>query len=164
MKGVKVKLDIVKNVLKSLKDLDNDRLLVGVPMDENARDDDPIGNAQIGYINEYGSEAANIPPAPHLEPGVDAIADKCADIIADGISSALSGKPDALKKAYNRAGLVAQASVRRHITSQDGFEDLSESTLEARERAGFKGTKRLIWTGQYRNSITYVIRSKNGRS
>jgi hypothetical protein len=95
-----------------------------------------------------------------LVPGVEEVQDKCADILADGLADALSGKVGATDKAYNKAGLVAQASVRRKITQGEGFEPLADSTIAARKRKGFAGTKPLIWTGQYRNSISYVLRKK----
>jgi hypothetical protein len=164
VKGVKVVKDDTKKVMDTLRAMTIQQVYVGVPMDENSRDDDPIGNAQIGYINENGSEAAHIPPSPHLVPGVEKVQVRCADLVAAGAAKALSGDTGAMQKAYNQAGLVAQASVRQMITSQEGFQELSEYTLENRQKAGFQGTKRLIWTGQYRNSITYVIRGKNGRS
>ncbi|MNO38279.1 hypothetical protein D3C76_283800 [compost metagenome] len=160
MKGVKVVVDRVDEVMKALRTMTAEEVLVGVPMDENARDDDPIGNAQIGFLNENGSEAANIPPAPHLVPGVEKVAERCADLIAKGAAAAMTGDFGALTKGYNQAGLVAQASVKNQIRSQEGFDPLSEVTLEQRQKSGFKGTKRLIHTGQYMNSITYVIRKK----
>lgn len=159
-KGVTVTVDKTAEVLKSLRHATSMQLLVGVPMDENARDDGPINNAVIGYINEFGSAAANIPPRPHLVPGVEAVSEKCADILAEGLSDALGGKAGSTDKAYNKAGLLAQASVRRTITAGTGFEELSESTLAARKRKGFAGTKPLIFTGQYRNSISYVLRNR----
>ena len=150
--------DDTAKISKILRTMTKEQVLIGVPMDENARDDGPFGNAQIGYINENGSEAAHIPPAPHLVPGVEAVKDRCADIIGKGAAAALDGDEGALDIAYKKAGQVAVSSVKSKIVSQDGFQDLSEYTLEKRAEAGFKGTKRLIWTGQYLNSITFVKR------
>lgn len=158
MKGVKVIKDDTARIMRAFRTMTNKEVLVGVPMEENARDDGAFGNAQIGYINENGSEAAHIPPAPHLVPGVEEVKIRCADLIAKGAAAELDGQTGAVEKAYTQAGIVAVSSVKRKITSQAGFEGLSEYTMFKRAEAGFKGTKRLIWTGQYLNSITFVIR------
>ena len=81
-------------------------------------------------------------------------------MIAAGAADALTGGVSALEKAFTKAGLVAQASVRATLTAGEGFEPLSESTLKAREAKGFKGTKPLIRTGQLRNSYTFVVRKR----
>lgn len=158
--GMKVTTDNVKEVMAALRHATSLDLLVGIPAEKGARKDGPITNAVIGYINETGGDAAQVTPRPHLVPGVAAVADRCADLMAQGLSDALSGKIGATEKGYEKAGLVAQASVRSTITKGEGFKELEESTLAARRRKGFDGTKPLIWTGQYRNSINYVIRGK----
>lgn len=162
MKGVKIITDKTADVLKSIKKLTTSQLLVGIPMEESKRKDDdtPIDNATLGFIHEFGSPAANIPARPSLIPGVQKVSEKCADIIAKGAMDALSDGPGALEKAYVKAGLIAQASVRATLTAGEGFEPLAESTLTARERAGAKGTKPLIRTGQLRNSFTFVVRKR----
>lgn len=158
--GVSVTKDDTEKVLEALRSLTKKHVLIGVPAEKDSRSGDPIGNAFIGYINENGSEAARIPPTPHLVPGVNKVSAECADILAKGAAEALSGDTGAMEIAYNKAGIKAQSSVKRVITQQEGFKELSEATLEIRARAGFKGTKRLIWTMGYLNSITYVVRRK----
>ena len=58
---------------------------------------------------------------------------------------------------WHAAGLIAQNSVRRTLTTA-AYRPLSERTLAERRARGRTGTKPLIDTGQYRNSITYVVR------
>lgn len=158
MNGVTVTIDRVKEIMDALRTLTKEHVMVGVPMDEDHRDEGPFGNAQIGYVNENGSAAAGIPPRPHLEPGILAVSDKCAELMAKGAAGLLEGDDRAIEKGYNQAGMVAVSSVRKHITS--GLQELADGTIEARKRKGFAGTKPLIFTGQYRNSITYVIRDR----
>lgn len=161
MNGVKVLVDKTAGISKALRGLMREQLLIGVPDDGDDRDDDaPIGNATIAYIMENGSAAANIPARAVLIPGVEAVAEQCSDIIAQGAADAIDKGIGALTKAYNKAGLIAQASVRRTLTQGEGFDPLAESTLEARQRKGFKGTKPLLVTGQLRNSYTYVVRKR----
>ena len=66
--------------------------------------------------------------------------------------------PSAVLTAKNKAGLIAQNSVKATITAGEGFAPLAESTLAARKRRGVSRTKPLIDTGSLLNSITYVIR------
>lgn len=162
MKGVKVLTDKSADFLKAMRKLTASQLLVGIPAEEAARknDDTPMDNATLGFIHEYGSPAANIPARPVLIPGVEKVSQKCADIIATGAADALTGGVTALEKAFTKAGLLAQASVRATLTAGEGFEPLAESTLKAREAKGFKGTKPLIRTGQLRNSYTFVVRKR----
>ena len=162
MKGVEVKIDRTKEVMRSLRMLTTMQVMVGVPSDETERKDEdtPINNAQIAYLAEYGSAAANIPARPVLIPGVTAVSVQCAKIIAKGAADSILGGFDKLVVAMNKAGLIAQASVRKTLTEGQGFEPLAESTLKARERDGFKGKKPLIVTGQLRNAYNYVVRKR----
>lgn len=159
--GVSTTVDNTKQVLDALRSLTTKHTLVGIPMERDARSGEgPMNNATIGYIQENGSEAARIPPRPHLVPGVAAVAERCADLMAKGASDTLSGNLAAFDVSLNRAGLVAVASVKNTIRAGEGFAPLSEWTIQNRVDVGFKGTKPLIWTGQYLNSITYVVRSR----
>lgn len=158
--GMSVTVDKTKEIMAALRAATKQDVYVGIPMEANKEHGDGIDNATIGYINEYGSELSNIPPRPHLVPGVQKVSEECAGLMARGVSDALSGTVGATERGMNQAGLKAQASVRDTITRGEGFEPLADATLKNRERKGFTGTKPLIWTGQYRNSITYVVRAK----
>lgn len=158
--GVRVVKDDVAKLLQTIKAIGGGGdVLIGIPAEEDARTDSPIGNAAIGYIQEKGSSKQGIPPRPFLEPGVAKVSDKCADVIGRGAADALTEmNPSAVLTAKNKAGLIAQNSVKATITAGEGFAPLAESTLAARKRRGVSRTKPLIDTGSLRNSITYVIR------
>lgn len=163
MNTVRVIQDKTAKLRDALRALQRDVVLVGIPADESSRNDDaPIGNASIGYIQENGSPVNNIPARPFLVPGVQSVADRCAELMAAGAAEMLDGGAAAIEKANNKAGLVAQAAVKNTLRAGEGFPPLADATLAARKRAGFTGTKPLIWTGQLLNSITYVIRKRNG--
>ena len=163
MNTVRVVQDKTAKLRDALRALQRDVVLVGIPAEDNNRNgDSPIGNAAIGYIQENGSPVNNIPPRPFLVPGVQSVADRCAELMAAGAAEMLDGGAAAIEKANNKAGLVAQAAVKNTLRAGEGFPPLAPSTLAARERAGFTGTKPLIWTGQLLNSVTYVIRKRNG--
>ena len=75
--GVKITIDKVEDVLRAVKTLTRQQILVGVPSENAERQDDPgakpspINNAQLAYVQEFGSPAQNIPARPFLIPGVE---------------------------------------------------------------------------------------------
>lgn len=179
-----IKTDRLKEVLESISGLVDKQVLVGVP-DSTAGNRDESGeisNAAIGYIQENGSPANNIPARPHLVPGVANATEKVVPQLRKAVESALDGNLPGAEKRMAAAGLIAQSSVRKKI-SEGPFVPLSMLTMLARKHRKDGGTvtgktlgqldrfvgpvdlrgvrdKPLIDTAQYRNSITYVIRSK----
>ncbi|CAJ0701588.1 hypothetical protein LMG19089_02876 [Ralstonia edaphis] len=175
---VKMTVNKLGAVIKSIADLAAKEVLVGVPEARGERrDDEPINNAAIGYIMETGSPVNNIPARPHLVPGIKDAQAPIADALGGGVSAALSGQAPGVTKALNKAGIIGQNAVRAKIT-EGPFVPLAEATLRARARRGRSGAakelasraagnapdnsnaKPLIDTGQYRQAITYVVRDK----
>lgn len=157
--SVRVAQDNLKAVLANVRSFGSKHVLIGIPSDENKRDDGPIGNAQLGYIHENGSPANNIPPRPFLKPGVAAAKDKCLGVLKNAAKAGFKD-PAAIDKGLNAAGLIGQASVKNTLRAGEGFAPLKPATIAARKRKGAKGTKPLIRTGQLLNSITCVVREK----
>lgn len=156
---VKVTIDKTKKLLKDIRALTKQELLVGVPAEESGRDG-PIGNASLAYIHEKGSPARNIPARPFLEPGIEKVKDEVVTELGQGAANLMSGKSGSYTQSFNRSGIIAVNSVKRMITAGEGFAPLKPKTIEDRKSKGFKGEKPLIRTGQLRNTITYVIRPK----
>ncbi|WP_175788114.1 hypothetical protein [Burkholderia cenocepacia] len=156
-----MKIDRLDEVLKSIAGLVKQEVLVGVPDSTAGRkdDDEPLSNAEIGYIQETGSPANNIPARPHLVPGVQDARPKFEPQLQKGVEAALDGDLEQVQRRLNMAGIAAQNSVRAKVNSNIAPQ-LAESTLEARRRRGVTRENTLVDTGQYRNSITYVIRKK----
>lgn len=155
-----IKVDRLKEVLQSINGLVQKQVLVGIPDSAPERDDDaPLSNAAIGYIQETGSPANNIPPRPFLVPGVEDATPKVTPHLQKSVEAALEGDLSGAERRMGSAGLVAQNSVRAKINS--GIKpDLRPSTIADRLRRGRTGTVPLVDTGQLRNSITFVIRRK----
>ncbi len=174
-----IKTDRLKEVLQSINGLVQKEVLVGIPDSTAGRKDDgePLSNAEIGYIQETGSPANNLPARPFLVPGVAAAQPKTLPQLQKGVEAALDGDLEAVQRRLSSAGMVAQNSVRARINS--GISPaLSEATLRERARRGRKGAKEelerraagekpgtdlakpLVDTGQLRNAITYVIRKR----
>ncbi|WP_454734242.1 hypothetical protein [Cupriavidus pauculus] len=155
-----IKTDRLKEVLRSISGLVDKQVLVGIPDSAPERkDDEPLSNAAIGYIQETGSPANNLPARPFLVPGVASAEEKTVPQLEKAVEAALDGDLPRAEKRMASAGLAAQNSVRAKINSGIAPQ-LKASTLAARRRRGRTGTVPLIDTGQLRNSITYVIRSK----
>lgn len=156
---LKVTADFTKDFQKVIGKFRNDVVLVGIPEDENSRGDgDPIGNAALLAINNFGSPANNIPARPVMTIGIREAQGEIAEQFKAAARQALSGAAAALSRAYQRAGIIASTSIKKVINEQLGIDPPSEATLKRREIAGFKGTKALIVTGQMRNAITYVVK------
>lgn len=153
--GLEILHDGLPDMLRRMAAVAQRDVLVGIPAGEQ-RDDGPT-NAEIGYQNEFGSPANNIPARPHLIPGVAAVQDKAVARLTQAASAAATGRMSDAERHLHAAGLIAQNSVRRTLTTA-AYRPLSERTLAERRARGRTGTKPLIDTGQYRNSITYVVR------
>lgn len=164
---VEVKKDRVAEVMAAVRALTTKEVLVGIPdtdaprteEEAEAKKGEPINNATIGYINEFGSPAANIPERPHLRPGVEDVRDRIANKLVQGAKKALDGDKEAGAKALEAVGLIAQSAVRKKIEAGP-FTPLAPATLANRRARGRTGEKPLQDTGQYRNSITYVVAPK----
>ncbi|WP_417641965.1 hypothetical protein [Enterobacter kobei] len=176
--GVTTRVDNTQAILDALKSIGKKEVLVGIPEAASSREDSPFSNAGIGYVNEYGSPAQNIPPRPHLVPGVKSVEDQTVPALKVAAQAALAGKDAAAMNALNQAGRLAVHGVHRFIRNAN-FTPLADSTVEARARKGRKGAKAemarraakepastvgakpLYDTGKYRDAITHVVRDKD---
>ncbi|RBO14343.1 hypothetical protein [Pantoea sp. 3_1284] len=158
--GLNIRADNAQSILDALKVLTNRDVLVGIPESKDARDEGEFGNAGIGYINESGSPAQNIPPRPHLKPGVKSVEQDFMPHLKAAAQKALEGNAEGAMMSLDRAGTIAANGVKRYITIT-GFTPLADTTIANRHRRGRTGNKPLIDTGEYRRSITHVVRDKD---
>lgn len=165
-KNTLVVKDFTENFNDVVKGFKRDAVLVGIPASdterkvEQTKTNEPITNAALLAINEFGSEAAHIPPRPVMKIGIQNAQEPIAEQFKLAAKNALSKGLSALSIYYNRAGLIAANSIKKAINSQEDIEPPSASTIAARQSKGFKGTKALIVTGQMRNAITYVVKGE----
>lgn len=150
--------DFTNQFMKVIAKFRKDAVLVGIPEEDNSRNQGQIGNAALLAINNFGSPANNIPARPVMEIGIRKAQDEIAAEFRAAAVKALSGGAPAVSAAYTRAGIVASTSIKKVINEQEGFVGPAPATLRAREARGFKGTSALIVTGQMRNAITYVVK------
>lgn len=149
--------DFFNQTIKSFK---NDKVLVGIPVEENAREDQgPINNATLLAINNFGSPLNNTPPRPVMSIGIKKAQEPIAEQFKLAVVNTFTkGDKNAMDKYYERAGIIASNSIKKVINSQEGIKPPSEATLAARKAVGFLGKKALIVTAQMRNAITYVVK------
>lgn len=172
---VRQTLDKTAAMREAIRALDASRVLAGIPEDKDARrdTDTPIGNAAIGYIQENGSPANNIPARPFVRPGIKAVLPEVRELLRAGAREALRGNVGGVTTAFNKIGLLAVNAIRAKFVDND-WAPLADATLAARGRIGGKMPKKkrgearetprrpnpLIVTGQLRKAITYVIRGR----
>lgn len=164
MSRLKVTIDRTGDLAKALKALGSLQVLVGIPSSTAERKPDPadphpLNNAEIGYLMENGSPAANIPARPFLRPGIRGEKAAIVARLKSAGNAALTGDLGAVEKGLTAAGLIAEAAVKAKIT--DGpFAALAPSTIAKRKARGRSSDKPLIDTGQLRNAVTSVVRPR----
>lgn len=146
-------------VVRSLMSLTDTDVLIGFieNQDEERKDGEPINNATLAYIHEYGSHLRNIPRRPFLQPAFELKRDWAVKQIRTAINEALDGNKAALNRAFNIVGAGMRDQAKLNIRNQYKFAPLSDSTLKARRRRGVNRTKALIDTGQLLNAIHYRV-------
>lgn len=163
-------------------------VLVGIPSTtaNQGRQNDEPNNAELGYIHENGSPAANIPARPWLVPGVvKAEPDVMPHLEAAG-NAAIVGDMAKARNQLMAAGMVAAAGARLEIETGQ-FVPLADSTVAQRrfsrqtqsmrpeELRYFQlrdqgmdeksaqnavGIQPLLNTGGMRNAVTSVVRQR----
>lgn len=173
--GVKSSGKGLADIFQSFAELSQIDVLVGIPHGE-ARTDG-LTNAQIGYLQENGSPAMNIPERPFLVPGVEEVQEKVGDKLVKAVDAGLEGNRQRMMLLLESAGMIAMNSVRAYFVNGE-FAPLSLATIRARARRGRKGAKQylkqletgpaetglvrpLIDTGELRKSVTYIIMKKD---
>lgn len=153
-----VTIDNTAEMRQALKRLVNDEVLVGVP-ETKAHREGPITNASLALIHDKGSPARNIPARPFMEPGIKKAMPRIRDLMKQVGVAAIAGNLSAVQRGFESVGLTAQSAIRSRIN--EGIPPaLKPSTIRARKRKGFQGTKPLVRSGQLRNAITYIVRKK----
>jgi hypothetical protein len=161
--------DGVAKMLKAVELLTKRQALIGIPASSADRGDGgPINNAMIGWISEMGSPSNNIPPRPHLVPGIEKAMPEAIDRLKKAGQAALGGKLDQVEAGLNEVGLICSASVKTTITNVLEPK-LSDATIYRRQHRKVKkagdpsphhGTMPLVDSGAYLQAITYVVRDK----
>lgn len=103
------------DILEAVEALLNTEVLVGIP--EGEAREGGMTNAQIGYLQETGSPAMNLPDRPFLVPGIELVQDKIGEFLVKAADASLSGKSQQVFNLLGKAGMTAQNSVRLYFVS-----------------------------------------------
>jgi len=159
--GVILNLDRMEEMMRKVQDIASTQVLVGIPAAKSPRQGDPINNAALGYIHEFGSPAHNIPARPWLGPPVNRMRDEAAAMLKKAAELRFDGKAAESDQVLNALGLTAQNKVKANIVAggDPKFAPNAPSTIAR------KGSDRpLVDTAQMLNSVTYVLRKKGSTS
>lgn len=178
--------DDVPKLLTDIAALVKREVLVGIPESKTDRGSNEPTNAMIGYVMETGSPANNVPARPHLVPGVTNSLPAVIPHLQAAADATLAGNKSKADQELHAAGLIASSSVKRYLDTAS-FVPLKPSTIRNRYRQRRTQTRNqsethylklisqgmspaaaqvatgiqpLLNTGEYRNSITYVVRNR----
>lgn len=163
--SIKHEISGSKALEKVLAEIKRTSIYVGIANDseKNKRKDGaPITNAQLGFIHEFGSPAANIPSRPFLVPGVESIKAELSEDLGEAAKSALKGDESGFEKRMEKASLDAAEAVKSYMKGGD-FAPLAPATIKARQKkikaVGGVGSsiKPLIDTADLLGSISGIV-------
>lgn len=183
---VKITQDHVAQAIGGLHALLGKEVLIGIPESGGGRKDSPINNAEVGYIQEFGSPSRNIPPRPFLIPGVSKATPKALDRLKVATQRALEGDKVGAERAMYQAGALAMISAKAEISSnippplkpgtirsrkysrgtksrrpeEDRYLGLIGEGMAPGQAQSTAGITALINTGSLRDSITYLLGNK----
>lgn len=144
----------LKEVMKRSKQLNHLQLVVGIPSDENSREESTsITNAELGVIHEFGVPEKGIPERSFMRSTASEEADNLGRLAKIQIAECLKGETST-HDAFATVGVYLQGKIVEKITDGD-FEPNTEATVNRK-----KSSKPLIDTGQLRGAITYEVREK----
>lgn len=150
-------LEITKRlteVMRRAEQLNRMQLVVGIPSDENSRDESTsITNAELGVIHEFGAPEKSIPERSFMRSTASEESQNLGRLAKIQISECLKGEISA-HDAFATVGVYLQGKIVDKITDGD-FEPNTEATVKRK-----KSSKPLIDTGQLRGAITYEVREK----
>lgn len=185
---LKVSKDQVSAIRDSIRALADREVLVGFPEDTSQRQDDPTGptNAALGYIHDHGAPEQSIPARPFMIPGMRAVRDRVTSMLQRTAKRVVIDKSALnVDMEMEKVGLVVATSIKREI-NEGVPPPLAEATLRGRMARGPGSSvaqgafwelawrdagapasteiaKPLIDTGQLRNAVNFVVRSKRKR-
>lgn len=144
----------LKKVMKRAEQLNHLQLVVGIPSDENSREESTsITNAEIGVIHEFGVPEKNISERSFMRSTASEESQNLSRLAKIKIAECLKCEISA-HDAFATIGAYLQGKIVEKITDGD-FEPNTEATVKRK-----KSSKPLIDTDQLREAITHEVREK----
>ncbi len=168
-------------LFEGLRNLDTLEVYVGIPEENNDREEEEIGNAQLLYYHTHGSPLTNLPKRPLIEPAL-AEKENAAKISADIakiVTLLLDSEKTKAKMNAERLGQRAVMMVNKWFKDpRNNWEPNKPATVLAKLKKTNLSKKKiremygrflegeygidtpLIDTGEMRHSITYTVVEK----
>jgi hypothetical protein len=122
--GLTIREDNYADVLDALNKLSGTDVLVGIPAGP-PREDSPLSNAEIGYLQSTGAtveidgETVTLPPRPFLDMGIEDSRDKTTARLKLAAQAALEGKAGVAEQHLEAAGQIARDAAKAVIGDGD---------------------------------------------
>ena len=157
----------LKQVMKRAEQLNRMQLVVGIPNDENSREDsDEITNAELGVIHEFGVPERGIPERSFMRSTASEESENLGRLGKVQITECLEGNTSP-HDVFVTIGAYLQGKIVDKITDGEFKPNTEETKRRKLELVKDKQKKRapdankpLIDTGQLRGAITYEVREK----
>lgn len=161
----KKNFEAAKNLTKSVKIIHDNQVYVGIPQEEASRPGEGITNAELLYVQTYGSPANKIPPRPLLEPAIEEGMERLRKKQREALDAALQGNEAKAIDGLRKCGMQAVNEVRAYFTKfpDNGWPPNKPRVIRRKLKKGSTHPIPLIDTGELRKSITYVLITKGGR-
>lgn len=156
------------NLLRSLEFIRNNSVYVGIPDESTDRKEkDGITNAELLFIHTNGSPIRNIPSRPVIEPAIKNDRERLSNMMKKAAQLAFDNKESQAIDQLRKTGMRGQNVSRAwFVNSENGWPDDKPETIRKKSKgkpAGYK-PRTLIDTSQLRNSITYFVKTKGGKT
>ena len=186
-----MKIDIIKEVDNFSKTLDSLQFIrahdvyVGIQQKDDSREDDDVTNAELLFIHTNGARVKkrrkkgsandlyvlsngspyfNIPPRPVIEPALKSDQKRLSSMMKQAAKYAFDGnKSEALRQLELVGTRGRDVSKRWFVNPDNNWPPNSEVVQERKRRKGSTNPRPLIDTGELKNSISYFVRTKEGR-
>lgn len=141
----------LRGLIDTLRNMNREKVMVGVPASSNTMHDGEINMATLAAVHEFGAPSRGIPERSFLRSAIIEGADKIADETAKGLRFYMQQGKEVDLVFYNRMGMFAANLVKAKMVNGP-FTPLKDRTIE---RKG--SSKPLIDTGALRQAITWVV-------
>lgn len=156
------------SLLRSLEFIRNNSVYVGIPDESTDRKEkDGITNAELLFIHTNGSPIRNITSRPVIEPAIKNDRERLSNMMKKAAQLAFDNKEGQAIDQLRKTGMRGQNISRAwFVNPENGWPEDKPETIRRKSKgksAGYK-PRTLIDTAQLRNSITYFVKTKGGKT
>jgi hypothetical protein len=148
---------VAERLKKALSALNKMSVRVGLPDSVSVEGENgPLTLAQVGIINEFGTDGGIIPARPFLQRGLEHSKKEIMSMLINDLTAIVRLNVDAIREkgglVMGRLGAFIAGQIKQGI-ADGGFEPNAPYTIAKK-----KSSKPLIDTGLLRQSITWLVK------